>query len=103
MATIVKYSTKRGQKLYASGCNYDGYRLEDVYNSFSAAKARAYQWCFDKFVNTPNSDAFSITSHNTFGFSCSWTGDYIDPVTGEIESALFIETPQNSYVVLLDR
>ena len=52
MTTIVKYSTKRGQNLYARGCNYDGYRLEDVYNSFSTAKARAYQWRFDKFVNT---------------------------------------------------
>ncbi len=103
MATIVKYSTKRGQKLYARGCKYDGYRLEDVYNSFSAAKACAYERCFTKFRKTPNSDAFSITSHNTFGFSCSWTGDYINPVTGEVESALFIETPHNSYVILLDR
>ena len=103
MATIVKYSTKRGFSLYQSACRDEGTRLEDVYGRYSIEKGLAFERCFDKYMNTPAGEEFSICSHNTFGFSCSWVGDYIDPETGVVEPAMFYETPKNSYIILLDR
>ena len=97
MATIIKGSTKRGQNLIERGSQYEGYTLNQVYDSWSTAKENAYNWCFEKYRNTPESSAFSIISHNTFSFSVSWLGLY------EGENAMFIETSSNSYIILLDR
>ena len=39
--TMVKGSTKKGQKILAMARRYEGYYLDDVYGSYSTAKARA--------------------------------------------------------------
>ena len=99
---IVKYSTKRGQELVNRGTKWEGFDLYQVYDNWSSAKQRAWDWCFDKYMNTPNHEQFSICSHNTFQFSVSWLGDYTME-DGSIEPAMFLETANNSYIILLDR
>lgn len=97
MATIIKGSTKRGQKLIATGERYEGFELCQVYDNWSTAKQHAFDYCWDKYMATENHTAFGICSHNTFQFTVSWLGTY----TGE--DAMFIETRDNSYIVLLDK
>ena len=97
MSKIIKGSTKRGQQLIETGSRYEGMWLYQVYDRWSPAKENAYNRCYDKYLNTPDHDAFSIVSHNTFSFSVSWVGTY------EGENALYIETSANSYIVLLDK
>ena len=102
MTTIIKGTTKRGKNLIARGNKNEGYCLRDVYNNYSYEKEKAYNDCFEKYFNTPNSKAFGICSFNTFSFSVSWLGDYVLP-NGETEQAMFIETSNNSYVILLNK
>lgn len=97
MSRIIKGSTKKGKELIASAKYVDGYSLSDVYSSYSYEKERSYRWCFEKYMNTPDSDNFHIISHNIFQYSVAWYG------THENEDALFIETANNSYIVLLDK
>lgn len=97
MATIIKGSTKRGQRLIETGTHWEGNWLHQVYDKWSTSKQYAFDVCYDKYLATPEHTAWGICSHNTFAFSVSWCGLY------EGENALFIETSQNSYVVLLDK
>lgn len=97
MATIIKASSKRGQNLIARGSQWEGVTLGQVYDSWSAYKDEAWNYCYNKYLNTPEHNAFGIWSHNSFRFSVSWVGLY------EGENAMFLETASNSYVVLLDR
>ena len=101
MSKIIKGSTKRGQQLIDMGSRYEGTFLDQVYDRWSTAKENAFDYCWDKYTHTPNSTAFGICSHNTFQFTVSWVGTYeLDEVD---ENALFIETANNSYIVLLDK
>lgn len=93
----LKYSTKAGKRIYEMGCRYDAMYLAQIYGSYSQEKQKAYDWCYEEYLKTENHDAFSICSHNTFGFSCSWTG------TLNGESIMRFETSKNSYLVWLDR
>ncbi len=93
----LKLSTKAGQNIYNRGYNYEGYHLRNVYDTWSYAKETAYNWCFEQFIATENSKSFSICSHNTFGFTCSWLG------TKDGENIMRYETKDNSYLVWLDR
>ena len=102
MTTIIKGSTKRGKNMIERGTHYEGYWLHQVYNNYSNEKERAWNDCFEKYCNTPNSCSFSICSYNNFSFNVSWLGDFV-MTTGEIEDAMYIETAQNSYVILLNR
>lgn len=97
MATIIKGSTKRGQRLIENGTRWEGNWLHQVYDRWSSAKEKAFDDCYDKYLATPEHSSWGICSYNTFSFSVSWLGVYND------ENALFIETSQNSYVVLLDK
>ena len=103
MGRIIKGSTALGQKLIDRGSNYDGYSLRDIYTTYSEHKQQAYDWCFEKFRRDLNSSDFSIISHNGWQFSVSWLFDYVDPETGEVERAMQIETPNNSYTILLNK
>ena len=60
-------------------------------------KQRAYDDCRIKYINTPESHSFKICSHNTFSFSVSWAGQY------EGNEAIFMETSNNSYIILLNK
>ena len=97
MVTIIKGSTKRGQALYARACNKEGYRLSDVYGKFSSNKQAGWNYCFRKYLETPKSCEFQICSHNTNKFSVSWRGEYNG------EPAMFLETADNSYVILINK
>ena len=104
---LVKGSTVKGQNLLASADNNLGYDLWEVYGRFSRAKVNALEWCKEKCHNT-NGYGFRIISKNSFSFSVAWEVDdfeYVNPKTGEvtIEPATFIETSQNSYIVLKNR
>jgi len=97
MSKIIKGSTKKGENLIARGSRYEGTYLSQVYDNWSSAKERAWNDCYEKYMNTEDATAFSICSFNTFQFSVSWLGLY------EGENAMFIETSSNSYIILLDK
>lgn len=93
----LKASTKAGQNIIEKASKHEGYWLHQVYDKWSSAKEQAWNWCFDQFRQTENSEEFSICSHNSFGFVCSWVG------TKDGENILRYETKDNSYLVWLDR
>ena len=93
----LKYSTKAGKAIVERGSNWDGNTLGQVYGNWSDTKQRAFDWCYNEYLATENHDAFSICSHNTFGFTCSWLG------TKDGEDIMRFETKDNSYLVWLER
>ena len=56
-------------------------------------KRKAYDWCYEQYLDSDNHDAFSIISHNSFGFSVSWL------CTIDGHDGMRIETPKNSYFI----
>ena len=94
---ILKASTKAGQRVLAmrSRCCWNS--LYNIYDSWSEAKQKAFDWCYEQFCNDEDSEAFGIGNANSFGFTASWL------LTYEGEDALRVETKDNSYIVLLDR
>lgn len=72
----------------------EGEHLDDVYGSFSTAKAHAYMYCksleaeFDGFGG-------GITSHNTFSFSYMF--DFVNPDTGELMRAHITPSYNHAY------
>ena len=93
----LKASTKKGKEIIARAVNYEGATLSEVYDNWSSEKEKAFEWCREQYVETENSSGFSICSHNTFMFTCSWLG------TKDGENIMRYETPSNSYLVWLDR
>lgn len=93
----LRLSTKAGKRIYEMGCRYDARFLSQIYDSYSKAKENAYEWCWSEYLKTDEHDAFSICSHNTFGFTCSWVGKQ------DGEEIMRYETPKNSYLVWLER
>ena len=93
----LKASSFKGKQIMERGSVYDAYTLSQVYDNYSHAKENAYNWCFNEYLETENHEGFSICSHNTFGFTCSWFG------TKDGENIMRYETKDNSYLVWLDR
>lgn len=89
---VVKESTAFGKKLIERGSRYEGTDLHQIYDSWSAEKQRAFDWCYDQYLASEEHEAFSIISHNSWGFSVSWL----------CKEGLRIETPKNSYLVVFD-
>lgn len=89
---IVKESTALGKKLIASGSRYEGTELYQIYDKWSQAKQNAFDWCYEQYLASEDSNSFSIISHNSYGFSVSWL----------CKDGLRIETPKNSYLVVFD-
>lgn len=87
---IVKSNTALGRKLIEKGQRYEGVYLDQIYDNWSTAKQRAWDRCYQQYLDSEESEAFSIISHNTFGFSVSWL----------CKEGLRIETPKNSYLVV---
>ncbi len=87
--TIIKSTTKKGRNMMVSASRHEGFRLWDVYDTFSNAKSRAWDYCYEKCL-AENGECFGICSHNTFGFTVSWY----------VENGMRIETPKNSYLIL---
>ena len=89
---VVKESTALGKKLIERGSQYDGTELYQIYDKWSDAKQKAFDWCYNQYLESEEHEAFSIISHNNFGFSVSWL----------CKDGLRIETPKNSYLVVFD-
>lgn len=96
MAIVLKENTAKGQQIISRGSRYAGKDLRQVYEKWSEKKENVYNWCREKYLNTPEHDAFSICSANRYGFTCSWLGLY------DVQNALFYETKDNSYVVVFN-
>lgn len=101
MEVIRNFNSAKAQRIFKMGNEYVGKTLNQCYERWSAAKEHAYNYYYEQYCNGLNSDAFGICSYNTFGFTCSWLFDYVCPRTGEVFRALRVETPKNSYCVLL--
>ena len=93
----VNYSTAKGKQLYARACNWEGNNLAQVYDHWSIAKERAYNWCVDEYYASEDHDSFGICSHNSFMFTCSWL------CTIDGEDVLRYETPEHTYLIYLNR
>ena len=89
---VVKENTSLGKKLISMGSRYEGTELYQIYDKWSRAKQIAFDWCYEQYLASEEHEAFSIISHNTFGFSVSWL----------CKDGLRIETPKNSYLVVFD-
>lgn len=97
---VYKRENKNGQRVLAmANSNIKGDTLYHAYKNPSAEKLKAYEWCKQKFLDTPYSYGFRICSANTFGFTAAWGGNFIDK-NGVIYNATFVETKDNSYVVI---
>ena len=96
MAIVLKEKSYKGQQIIEAGSRYAGKTLRQVYDSWSQAKEQAYEYCWNKYLETEDRDSFSICSANGWAFTCSWLGKY------EGQNALFYETKDNSYVVLFE-
>lgn len=97
MATILKYSSKRGTDIVNRAIRYEGTQLHQVYEKWSQAKQAAFDECYDKYLATPDHDSWGICSHTNNFFTVSWLGKY------EEQDALFYETHRNSYIVIFDK
>lgn len=82
-------ATKKATYYYNAWKNATRVYLWETYTTWSSAKAKAWQWCEEKCMNTKGK-RFRIISRNTFGFSVAWISDD--------EKTLYVETPKNSYV-----
>ena len=88
--TIIKANSYKGRQLLARVENYEGKYLNQIYGHFSKAKEAAWWDCFGE-CSEAGGECFGITSHNTFGFCCSW---FLP--NGNIR----YETPKNSYLIV---
>ena len=92
----LKASTKAGYRWIISARNNEGYKLSDIYGSYSVNKEKAMEWCLNQYNSTENSENFRIISHNNNFFTVAWEEYGKEP-------KLHIETAKNSYVVLLNQ
>ena len=96
-------NTKTGAAWVSRAMVNEGVVLSDVYENYSDAKQRAFQWCyhqwFDDFKKERAMECMRICSHNTFGFTVAWKAYRINPRTKRKTPAWIIHTPQNEYWV----
>ena len=97
---IIRKESYKGSQVLGMASGFQGRELSDVYAKPSHQKQRAYKYCLEKFINTINSSNFHIASHNAQKFTVAWFGEYLHPETGELIPATFVETAENSYVVI---
>lgn len=93
MAKLTKAKAKMYYELYKkSTCT----RLEEVYTSFSRAKAKAYNDCVQRWFNR-DADMFKIVTHCQQNFTFGYTARDTDGKT-----VFVLETYCNTYIVPLD-
>ena len=71
-----------------------GHTLDDVYGSYSAAKAQAYRYCTDLCDRYDGYD-FCITSANVFAFTVSF--DFINPDNNRSMRAIITRDYNHAY------
>ena len=97
---VYKRENKNGQRILAmANCNVKGDTLYHAYKKPSTEKQRAFVQCREKYLSTPYAHKFRVCGANTFGFTVAWEGGYIDK-DGVLYNATFVETKDNSYVVI---
>lgn len=74
VVVLSEYS-KKGKDILAMASRWDGYTLNQVYDKWSQDKQNAYDSAWEMYCNSRHGNAFSICSHNSFGFSVSWFHD----------------------------
>lgn len=93
MATIIKRETKRGEAMLRKAAYNQGDDLYDVYESFSQAKAEAFDEC-KKWCDEDSGDNFRIISHCRNNFSVAWEMEFGG------KPATRIETYAGSYIIV---
>lgn len=96
---IYKRENKNGQRVLSMARYTRGYYLHDIYDNPSYDKKHAYDRCLEKYGVTPGHSNFRLCGYNTFSFTAAWDGQYIDK-DGVLHNATFVETKDNSYVVI---
>ena len=91
---ILKGSTAKGQRVIAMYNRNIGIRLRDVYDSYSAAKERAWEECW-KWCEEDDGTCFHICSRSAHQFTVGWY--YNDPETGH--KIIRVETAAHTYRV----
>ena len=86
--TIINANTKRASDMIRRASVSEGYSLDEVYSSYSAAKANSWSYCRD-LCRREGGSSFRIISHNTFGYSVAW----------DIPEGIRIATAKSSYLV----
>ena len=86
--TIINANTRRAADMIRRANNYEGYSLNEVYGTYSAAKGSSWSYCRD-LCRREGGTNFRIISHNTFGYSVAW----------DIPGGVRIETAKSSYLV----
>lgn len=94
MMDVISGATKKGEAILRMAESNIGEKLYDVYTTYSAKKAKAYDRCIaekrkDKGYN------FHICSANTYQFTVAW--EYVNQETGEIMTK--VKTACNTYIV----
>ena len=89
---VVKSSTSLGKRLLAIGTSCEGTFLNQVYDKWSNSKQEAWDKCYEEYCNTYGAEQFSICSHNSYQFTCSWFRP----------DGMRLETAYNSYLVVFD-
>ena len=95
--TELKGSTKRGQRVISMGERCCWASLNNLYDRWSDAKQRAFDWCWEQYCKDEYSTAFGVGNANSFGFTASWV------LIKDGENCMRVETKDNSYLVWLDR
>ena len=75
--------------------------LDDVYNSYSYAKAQAFRYCEDLRDKFHGKTLF-VTSANTFQFACAFECEAVNKETGEVIDGLVYITANNDRFVTDD-
>lgn len=67
-----KLSSARGKELYAMGNTCCWQSLHNLYDRWSDAKQAAFDYCWEQYMATENSEAFGVGNATTFSFTASW-------------------------------
>lgn len=88
MKRIAK-TTKKASAMLAAYFESQASRLDDVYGSYSAAKARAERDCLRRFEEEGGKE-FRVFNANTFSFCAGWTLR---------DGSVRVETASNSFII----
>lgn len=96
--------SKRANVWFALLMNSDDTQLTDVYNTFSSAKERAYDYCRSMYVNYPYSRRFRIIAHSCAVFTVAWLFEdvIVEEGTGELHRFMAVKTVYNLYYFIAD-
>lgn len=93
---FVKASTHKGKRLLrlATRCCWGS--LANLYDAWSGSKQQDFDYYLAQYYRDENASHFGVGCANRFGFSASWYCEY------KGKPAYRLETPNNSYVILLN-